>query len=145
MLTLGGLQYAFYNKDPRRLQPLVDYLLSQFKTLDFNAESTFDVVRVLCFFRAFYEELNWKFAAWTDEVLRRCWPEISSEHDDVRSAPVSSSPTAHCPHISRYSRTSVRSWHSAVKSWCVRSVGNIISCSWHSSGNQAYLGRWRKA
>lgn len=73
----------FFCKDPRRLQPLVDYLVDQFNTVDFNAESTSDVVKVLCFFRAFYEELDWKFSAWTDDVLRRVWPEISSEHDDV--------------------------------------------------------------
>ncbi|KAF7789227.1 hypothetical protein EIP86_000168 [Pleurotus ostreatoroseus] len=77
------LEHTFFNKDPRRVQPLVDYLIEEFNTVDFNAESTFDVVKVLCFFRAFYEELNWKFSAWTDEVLRRCWPEIASEHDDV--------------------------------------------------------------
>lgn len=77
------LEYVFFNKDPRRLQPLVDYIVDQFNTVDFNAESTSDVVKVLCFFRAFYEELNWKFTAWTDDVLRRVWPEISSEHDDV--------------------------------------------------------------
>ena len=59
--------------------------MDQFNTVDFNAESTSDVVKVLCFFRAFYEELNWKFSAWTDDVLGRVWPEISSEHDDVRA------------------------------------------------------------
>lgn len=87
MRSLKALgQFVFFNKDPRRVQPLVDYLVEEFNTVDFNAESTSDVVKVLCFFRAFYEEMNWKFSAWTDEVLRRVWPEISSEHDDVRTA-----------------------------------------------------------
>ena len=65
------------------MQPLVDYLVEQVKIVDFNAESTFDIVKVLCFFRAFYEEMNWKFYAWTEDILKRCWPEITSEHDDV--------------------------------------------------------------
>ena len=77
------IQHMFFNKDPRRMQPLVDYLVKEFHAVDFNAESTFDVVKVLCFFRAFYEEMNRKFTVWADEVLKRCWPEISSEHDDV--------------------------------------------------------------
>lgn len=60
--------------------------MNEFNQVDFNAESTSDVVKVLCFFRAFYEEMNWKFTAWTDDVLRRCWPEIGSEHDDVSTS-----------------------------------------------------------
>ncbi|KAI0702460.1 hypothetical protein BC835DRAFT_1411015 [Cytidiella melzeri] len=75
--------YTFYNKDPRRVQPLVDFIMEEFRTVDFNAETTFDVVKVLSFFRAFYEELDWKFSAWSDDVLRRCWIEIGSEHEDV--------------------------------------------------------------
>ena len=65
---------------------MVDYLVEEFNTVDFNAESTSDVVKVLCFFRAFYEELNWKFSVWSDDMLRRVWPEITSEHDDVSLA-----------------------------------------------------------
>ena len=83
---------------------MVDYLVEEFNAVDFNAESTFDVVKVLCFFRAFYEELNWKFSAWTDEVLRRCWPEIASEHDDVRismcSEAIPLTEIIRCSHIS---------------------------------------------
>lgn len=66
------------------MQPLVDYIYQEFLAVDFKAESTFDVVKVLSFFRAFYEELGWKFSAWSDDVLERCWSEIDSEHDDVR-------------------------------------------------------------
>ena len=58
--------------------------MDEFQAVDFNAETTFDVVKVLSFFRALYEELDWKFAAWSDDILRRCWSEIRSEHDDVR-------------------------------------------------------------
>ncbi|KAI0094570.1 armadillo-type protein [Irpex rosettiformis] len=76
-------EYAFYNKDPRRVQPLVDFIMEEFENVDFNAETTFDVVKVLSFFRAMYEELDWKFSAWAEDVLRRCWPEIRSEHDDA--------------------------------------------------------------
>lgn len=60
--------------------------MEEFETVDFNAETTFDVVKVLSFFRAMYEELDWKFSAWSDDVLRRCWSEIHSEHDDVSVA-----------------------------------------------------------
>lgn len=79
------LEYVFYHKDPRRVQQLVDYLVNEFDTLDFNGESAFDVSQVLCFFRAFYEEMNWKFNAWADDMVRRIWTEIGCEHDDVRS------------------------------------------------------------
>lgn len=81
--ALTILQYAFFNKDPRRVQPLVDFIYEEFQTTDFNAETTFDVIKMLSFFRALYEELEWKFTAWSDDVLRRCWSEIQTEHDDV--------------------------------------------------------------
>ncbi|EIN13624.1 hypothetical protein PUNSTDRAFT_94808 [Punctularia strigosozonata HHB-11173 SS5] len=77
--------YVLSNKDPRRVQPLVDYLVEEFTTTDYNAESSFDAVKILCFFRAFYEELNWKAFAWMDDVMGRIWPELPGEHDDVRA------------------------------------------------------------
>ena len=66
------------------MQPLVDYLVEQVKIVDFNAESTFDIVKVLCFFRAFYEQLGIKFTPWVSDTLNRCWAELKCEHDDVR-------------------------------------------------------------
>jgi proteasome activator subunit 4 len=78
-----ALQYLFYNEDPRRLQPLVDFIMNEFHSMDFNGESSFDAVKVLSLFRSLYEGLDWKFSAWTDEVLDRYWPQIQSEHDDV--------------------------------------------------------------
>lgn len=57
--------------------------MEEFETVDLNAETTFDAVKALCFFRSFYEELNWKFSPWCDDVLQRCWGELHSEHDDV--------------------------------------------------------------
>lgn len=80
----------FYNKDPRRLQPLVDYLMEAFKNMDYNPDMSFDAVKVLSLFRAFYEELGLKFTAWADEVLKIVWPQIHSDHDDVSSGILSS-------------------------------------------------------
>ncbi len=117
-------QYSFYNKDPRRMQPMVDYLFEKFNSVDFNAESTFDVVKVLSFFRAFYEELSWKFAPWTDEVLRRCWPEISSEHDDVSYS--HSSRFHRCEHFFRCSHISVNSWRSVTRLWQVLKASEVL-------------------
>lgn len=77
------VQYIFYHRDPRRVQPLVDFLVSTFKQLDFNAELSFDVYKVVSLFRAFYEELGRKFTAWTDEVVELSWKQINGEHDDV--------------------------------------------------------------
>jgi proteasome activator subunit 4 len=53
--------------------------------MDYNGESSFDAIKILIFFRQFYEELNWKFSAWMDSMVQRCWPEISGEHDEVRA------------------------------------------------------------
>jgi proteasome activator subunit 4 len=65
------------------VQPLVDWVVSQFQSTDLNGQSTFDATKVLIFFRAFYEEVGWKAAAWMDEAIQRVWPELVGEHDDV--------------------------------------------------------------
>lgn len=75
----------FYHRDPRRVQPLVDYIVTTFRSLDYNAEMAFDAVKTATLYRAFYEELGRKFMPWTDETVERSWAEISSEHDDVRA------------------------------------------------------------
>ncbi|KAL0950828.1 hypothetical protein HGRIS_007590 [Hohenbuehelia grisea] len=79
------LQYMFYHKDPRRLQPLVDFLTKAIKAMDYNGESSFDAIKVLSPFRSLYQELDWKFSAWADETMSLFWSEISSDHDDVRA------------------------------------------------------------
>ncbi|KAF9785996.1 hypothetical protein BJ322DRAFT_1005050 [Thelephora terrestris] len=79
------LEYMFYHRDPRRAQPLVDQLVDGFNSVDFNGESTFAISQVLCFYRAFYEELGWRFEPWADDMIARVWPEIGCEHDEVRS------------------------------------------------------------
>jgi len=79
------VEYMLFHKDPRRVQPLVDLLVHQFEHVDFNEESTFATTQVLCFYRAFYEELNWKFNPWVDEMVHRGWAELGCEHDEVRS------------------------------------------------------------
>ncbi|KAF9270499.1 ARM repeat-containing protein [Marasmius fiardii PR-910] len=79
------LEYLFYNKDPRRIQPLFDHLMELYKNLDYNTELSFDAVRILSLFRASYEQLGRKFISCVDEVVERCWSEIHSEHEDVRA------------------------------------------------------------
>ena len=81
-------QYLFHKRDPRRYQVLVEYLVEEFHSTDYNGESSLNAVKALCFFRAFYEEQNWKFSPWVDEAVDRVWAEISSEHDEVSYMPV---------------------------------------------------------
>ncbi|KAI0001825.1 hypothetical protein BJV77DRAFT_16959 [Russula vinacea] len=82
---MSFLEYIFHKRDPRRYQALVDYLVQEFCSTDYNGESSLNAVKALCFFRAFYEEQNWKFSAWIDQAVERVWSEISSEHDEVRA------------------------------------------------------------
>ncbi|KAF5337122.1 hypothetical protein D9611_003196 [Ephemerocybe angulata] len=78
-------QYIFYHKDPRRVQPLVDFIWNSFKGMDYNPEMSFDAVKVITLFRCLYEELGRKFFSWTDETVKRAWGEIHNEHDHVRA------------------------------------------------------------
>ncbi|TFY83729.1 hypothetical protein EWM64_g270 [Hericium alpestre] len=79
------LEYVFYNRDPRRHQTLVDYILREFEATDYNGESSLVAVKALSFLRAFYEDEGRKFVPWADDIVRRVWPEIHSDHDEVRA------------------------------------------------------------
>jgi proteasome activator subunit 4 len=81
--ALIDFQYMFYHKDPRRVQPLMDFIVDAFTHLDFNAELSFDAVKVISLFSAVFEVLGRKFAPWTDEIVERSWVEVHGEHDDV--------------------------------------------------------------
>lgn len=85
LIWTSFFEYVFFRKDPRRVQVLVDQVLSEFKSLDFNSELSFDVIKTLSLFRAWYEGMGWKAAPWVDECLDRYWAELHSEHDDVRA------------------------------------------------------------
>ena len=65
------------------MQPLVDYILTEYKAVDFNGTSSFAAVKVLSFFQSLSEEVGWRFTAWTEETLDRAWNDISSEYDEV--------------------------------------------------------------
>ncbi|KAJ7630634.1 hypothetical protein FB45DRAFT_1027837 [Roridomyces roridus] len=65
------LEYISYNKDPRRLQPLVDHLMNIWMDLDYQPELAFDTTKLLSVLKGFAETINWKFTAWTDEVVAR--------------------------------------------------------------------------
>lgn len=64
---------------------IANHLVEEFHSSDYNGESSLAAVKAFSFLRAFYEELGWKFTAWTDAAIERVWPEMSSEHDEVRA------------------------------------------------------------
>ncbi|KAH8835425.1 hypothetical protein DL96DRAFT_1702409 [Flagelloscypha sp. PMI_526] len=78
------VEYIFHQTDPRRVQPLIDFILESFRNLDYNAEMTFDIVKTMNLFRAVYEEMGWKFKEFADDAIQQSWGAISNHHDDVR-------------------------------------------------------------
>lgn len=64
---------------------LVNHIIEEFDSTDYNGESSLNAVKALSFLGAFYEEQGWKFTAWTDAAIERVWPEMGSEHDEVRA------------------------------------------------------------
>ncbi|KAG8908485.1 hypothetical protein FRB99_005843 [Tulasnella sp. 403] len=79
------LEYIFINRDPRRVQPLIQWLVQKGLSLEFNAESSFEPIKIAFFMRALIETLGWRFAAWTPAFLELYWKEIGGEHDEVLS------------------------------------------------------------
>ncbi|KAK7064490.1 membrane protein [Favolaschia claudopus] len=80
------LGYLFHSKDPRRLQPLMDHIMNLWTNMDFQPELAFDATKIFSIFTALYEALNWKFTAWIDEVVEKCWAQLAiNEHADVRT------------------------------------------------------------
>lgn len=119
----------FYHKDPRRIQPIVDFLMESFNSMDYNAEMSFDAVKIISLFRSFYEELGRKFSAWVDDAVRKSWGEIHSEHDDVGKF-IASSPILIELDWYRSVPSSAKSWPFLRILWCV--VGLVLfACAWY--------------
>ncbi|EJU01100.1 hypothetical protein DACRYDRAFT_22883 [Dacryopinax primogenitus] len=73
------------NRDPRRQQPLVDYIVANGLEVDFNDQSSFEVVKKESFVRAIDADLGWRFSAWADNFFDRYWEEVGSQHEEVRT------------------------------------------------------------
>lgn len=79
------LEYTLGNRDPRRSQPIIDFIVSENRTMEYNQELSFDAVRICCFTQAMAEALGWRFQPWIQPVLQRHWQELASDHDEVRA------------------------------------------------------------
>ncbi|KZT61305.1 hypothetical protein CALCODRAFT_514830 [Calocera cornea HHB12733] len=73
------------NRDPRRLQPLIDYIIANGLEVDFNNQSSFEVVKKESFVRAIDADLGWRFSAWAGDFFERYWEEVGSQHEEVRT------------------------------------------------------------
>ncbi|KAG8915861.1 hypothetical protein FRC00_010752 [Tulasnella sp. 408] len=79
------LEYILSNRDPRRVQPLVDWLVKKGLSVDFNSESSFEPIKMTFFIRTMIESLGWRFAPWAPAFLKVYWSQIGCEHDEVTS------------------------------------------------------------
>ncbi|KAI0308000.1 hypothetical protein B0F90DRAFT_1813347 [Multifurca ochricompacta] len=81
------IEELILNPDQNKQRGAAEFMagLLNVHSTDYNGESSLNAVKSLCFFRAFYEEQNWKFSPWVDQTIERVWAEISSEHDEVRA------------------------------------------------------------
>lgn len=102
--------------------------------MDYNAESSFDAVRILCFIRAFYEELNWQSAAWMDDILHRMWQELVGEHDDVSRAPFMCEIILTFGQVRDYIADIMVFASKVQVSIDVRFLGAAVTCAYHSGG-----------
>ncbi|KAI9462361.1 hypothetical protein BJY52DRAFT_1221991 [Lactarius psammicola] len=110
------LKTTFANRIKTDTLPIWMSFLEEFHSTDYNGESSLNAVKALCFFRAFYEEQNWKFSQWVDQAVERVWAEISSEHDEASYIPVPKErPMTHLT-VPRSARISASFLPSRVKS-----------------------------
>ncbi|KAF8213398.1 hypothetical protein K438DRAFT_1902498 [Mycena galopus ATCC 62051] len=90
------LEYLFHSKDPRRLQPLVDHLMTLWTTMDYQLELAFDATKIFAVFKGFYEELNWKFTgifSFTVRRVRALIAEVLAFSNKIKARPRPSRPT----------------------------------------------------
>ncbi|KAG8998807.1 hypothetical protein FRB90_012229 [Tulasnella sp. 427] len=79
------IEYMLLERDPRRVQPLVDWLVKKGLSIDFNSESSFEPIKMTFFVRTMIDTLGWRFAPWTPAFLKLYWNQIGCEHDEVTS------------------------------------------------------------
>lgn len=79
-------EHTLFQRDPRRVQPVVDFLLEVGRTADYATGSVFEVKKAATMTAAVIRTLGWRFEPWADEFIDISFgPAISSDFVDVRN------------------------------------------------------------
>ena len=71
-------EHVFFQRDPRRLQPLADYLLEVGRSVDYANGSAFEIKKATSMVSSLIRCLGWRFEPWADEFIDISFNQASS-------------------------------------------------------------------
>jgi proteasome activator subunit 4 len=82
----GFFEHTLYQRDPRRMQPMVDYLLEVGQSVDYTQDSAFELKKATALSSSLMRCLAWRFEPWADDFVKLYFgPAISSDYVDIRN------------------------------------------------------------
>lgn len=76
--------YNFYKTDPRRIQPLMSFVLEKARSVDLDAGSAFEVTKSLTFLNCLIVRLSWRFDAWTGGMVDEMFASLGNDFAEIR-------------------------------------------------------------
>ncbi|KLO18849.1 hypothetical protein SCHPADRAFT_819201 [Schizopora paradoxa] len=86
--------YIFKDRDPRRIQPLLNYVVEMFEACDFNSQFPFHVEVPATFIIATMTAIGWRSEPWLEKIVNQYWLGLKAEHGIIRN---------HIAHILQFS------------------------------------------
>jgi proteasome activator subunit 4 len=71
-------EHVLFQRDPRRVQPLVDYLLEVGRSVDYANGSAFELKKAVSMTSSLVRCFGWRFEPWADEFIDICFNQASS-------------------------------------------------------------------
>lgn len=77
-------EFNFFKRDPRRLQPMVDFVLETARSADLSAGSAFGITKALTFLNSLMRCLSWGFEPWTGNMKEEFFAALDNDYAEIR-------------------------------------------------------------
>lgn len=77
-------EFNLFKRDPRRLQPLVDFIIQRAHDADLNGGSAFALNKSLTFMHSLMRCMSWRFDAWSEQLSSEYFDALGNDYAEVR-------------------------------------------------------------
>ncbi|CED83025.1 Uncharacterized conserved protein [Phaffia rhodozyma] len=77
-------EFNFFKRDPRRVQPMIDFVIQKAKSLDYSAGFAFEITKSLNFINCLMRCLSWRFDAWSGEFIDEYFGALGNDFAEIR-------------------------------------------------------------
>lgn len=78
-------EYILHEQDPRRFKPIVDFVMENALSADFQGDSAFNLARRAHLARSFFRCIRWRGRAWSPDIAALCFRSLDCPYAEVRN------------------------------------------------------------